>query len=173
MVLGESVFVNFEICSSISFSIVRCACSSGNSQITVEIWGVCGLRHAVNRTPSALPMSSGQRVCKIDSNSSHSSVEGKVLIKILVNIITLFSLERLLTGFKVALDIWLSKQIIIRSVKTALFVGTTLAFINHGDLIVSGSLTPQCWIKMGLTCLVPYSVASWTATKAKLDMLSA
>ena len=90
MVLGESVFVNFEICSSISFSIVRCACSSGNSQITVEMWGVCGLRHAVKRTPSALPMSSGQRVCKIDSNNSHSSVEGKVLIKILVNIITLF-----------------------------------------------------------------------------------
>jgi hypothetical protein len=90
MVLGESVFVNFEICSSISFSIVRCAFSSGNSQITVEIWGVCGLRHAVKRTPSALPMSSGQRVCKIDSNNSHSSVEGKVLIKILVNIITLF-----------------------------------------------------------------------------------
>jgi len=81
--------------------------------------------------------------------------------------------ERLLTGFKVALDIWLSKQIFIRSVKTALFVGTILAFINHGDLIVSGSLTLQCWLKMGLTCLVPYSVASWTATKAKLDMLSA
>ena len=85
--------------------------------------------------------------------------------------ITLFSLERLLTGFKVALDIWLSKQIIMRSLKTALFVGTILAFINHGDLIMSGSLTPQCWIKMGLTCLVPYSVASWVATKAKLDML--
>ena len=78
-----------------------------------------------------------------------------------------------MTGFKVALDIWLSKQIIIRSVKTALFVGTILAFINHGDLIMSGSLTPECWIKMGLTCLVPYSVASWTATKAKLDMLGA
>ena len=90
IVLGESVFVNFEICSSISFSIVRCACSSGNSQITVEMWGVCELRHAVKRTPSALPMSSGHRVCKIDSNNSHSSVEGKVLIKILVNIITLF-----------------------------------------------------------------------------------
>lgn len=99
MVLGESVFVNFEICSSISFSIVRCACSSGNSQITVEIWGVCGLRHAVNRTPSALPMSSGQRVCKIDSNSSHSSVEGKVLIKILVNIITLFFVGETLERF--------------------------------------------------------------------------
>ena len=76
-------------------------------------------------------------------------------------------------GFKVALDIWLSKQIIMRSVKTALFVGTILAFINHGDLILSGSLTPECLLKMGLTCLVPYSVASWTATKAKLDMLSA
>ena len=78
-----------------------------------------------------------------------------------------------MTGFKLALDIWRSKQIFIRSVKTALFVGAILTLINHGDLIVSGSLTPQCWLRMGLTCLVPYSVASWTATKAKLDMLSA
>lgn len=73
--------------------------------------------------------------------------------------------------FKIALDIWLSKQILIRSVKTALFVGTVLAFINHGDLIFSGKLTAECWMKMGLTCLVPYTVASWTATKVKLDTL--
>ena len=65
--------------------------------------------------------------------------------------------------FKIALDIWLSKKIFINSVKTAIFVGTTLAFINHGDLITSRALTPECLMRMGLTCLVPYSVASWTA----------
>ena len=70
------------------------------------------------------------------------------------------------------LEIWFSSQILNRSVKTATVVGTILAFINHGELIFSWSLTPQCWMKIGLTCLVPISVASWTATKAKLDALS-
>ena len=70
------------------------------------------------------------------------------------------------------LELWFSSQILSRSIKTALVVGTTLAFINHGDLIFSWSLTPQCWMKMGLTCLVPYTVASWTATKAKMETLS-
>ena len=73
--------------------------------------------------------------------------------------------------FKIALDIWLSKRIFINSAKTAVFVGTILAFINHGDLIMSGALTPECMMKMGLTCLVPYSVASWTATKAEIALL--
>ena len=73
--------------------------------------------------------------------------------------------------FKIALDIWLSKKILINSVKTAIFVGAILAFINHGDLIISGALTPECVIRMGLTCLVPYSVASWTATKAEMALL--
>ena len=50
--------------------------------------------------------------------------------------------------FKIALDIWLSKKIFIDSVKTAMFVGTTLAFINHGDLIISGALTSECVMKI-------------------------
>ena len=74
--------------------------------------------------------------------------------------------------FKIALDIWLSKKIFINSVKTAMFVGTIFAFINHGDLIISGALTSECVMKMGLTCLVPFSVASWTATKAEMALLS-
>ena len=63
-------------------------------------------------------------------------------------------------SFKIALDIWLGKKILINSVKTAMFMGTILTFINHGDLIMTGALTPECVMKMGLTCLVPYSVAS-------------
>ena len=65
----------------------------------------------------------------------------------------------------------MSKKILMNSVKTAIFVGTILALINHGDLIKSGELTPECVMKMGLTCLVPYSVASWTATKAEIALL--
>ncbi|MFL2845380.1 MAG: nitrate/nitrite transporter NrtS [Candidatus Puniceispirillaceae bacterium] len=49
----------------------------------------------------------------------------------------------------------MSKKILMNSVKTAIFVGTILALINHGDLIKSGELTPECVMKMGLTCLVP------------------
>lgn len=74
-----------------------------------------------------------------------------------------------MTNLKIALEVWLSKKILYRSVKTALVVGTVLAFINHGDLIIRGALTAECWIKMSLTCLVPYSVASWTATRAQME----
>ena len=73
---------------------------------------------------------------------------------------------------KRVLKIWFSSQILKRSINIAILVGTMLAFINHGELILSWSLTPQCWMKIGLTCLVPYFVASWTATKSKLEALS-
>ena len=76
-----------------------------------------------------------------------------------------------MTNLKTVLEIWFSRQIFIRSVKTALVVGVILAFINHGDLVVSGVLTPDCWIKMALTTLVPYSVASWTAMTAQMEKL--
>ena len=66
---------------------------------------------------------------------------------------------------KQVLEIWFSSQILKRSIKTAIVVGTILAFINHGDFIFSWSLTPQYWMKMGLTCLAPHSVASWTTTQ--------
>ena len=71
--------------------------------------------------------------------------------------------------FKIALELWLSKKIFYRSIKTTLFMGTISALINHGDLIIIGALTAECWIKMGLTCLLPYSVAAWTATRAQME----
>ena len=77
-----------------------------------------------------------------------------------------------MASLKIALDIWFSKEVFSRSVKVALFVGTILAFINHGDLIINGNLTPECWFKMGLTCLVPYSVSSWTAITNHLEKLN-
>ena len=82
-----------------------------------------------------------------------------------------FLVERLLTRFKVALDIWLSKKILINSDKTTTFVGKILAFINHRDLMISGTLTSECVIKMDLTCLVPHSIVPWTAKKAEMALL--
>jgi hypothetical protein len=45
-----------------------------------------------------------------------------------------------MAAFKIALELWLSKKILYRSIKTVLFMGTILAFINHGDLIIIGAL---------------------------------
>ena len=65
---------------------------------------------------------------------------------------------------RVALPIFFSKPVAIRAAKVAIIVGAILAFINHGGVILSGSITVECWIKMLLTCFVPYTVSSVTAT---------
>ena len=69
-----------------------------------------------------------------------------------------------MTNLRVALAIFFSKAVASRAVKVALIVGVILAFINHGGVILSGSITSECWIKMLLTCFVPYTVSSVTAT---------
>jgi hypothetical protein len=69
-----------------------------------------------------------------------------------------------MTNLRVALPIFFSKSVASRAVKVALIVGVILAFINHGGVILSGSITSECWIKMLLTCVVPYTVSSVTAT---------
>ena len=67
-------------------------------------------------------------------------------------------------NLRVASPIFFSKSVVSRAVKVALIVGAILAFINHGGVILSGSITLECWIKMLLTCFVPYIVSSVTAT---------
>ena len=69
-----------------------------------------------------------------------------------------------MTNLRVALPIFFSKPVASRAVKVALIVGIILAFINHGGVILSGSISSECWIKMLLTCFVPYTVSSITAT---------
>ncbi len=70
---------------------------------------------------------------------------------------------------KFAASVFLSWKVMKRSAIVALIVGTILAFINHGDLILTASLTPVCWIKMIATCLVPYTVSSVTAVLTALE----
>lgn len=70
---------------------------------------------------------------------------------------------------KFAVSVFFSRQVARRAAIVAVIVGTILAFINHGDLIVSGTLTATCWIKMVATCLVPYTVSSVTAVLAALE----
>jgi len=48
---------------------------------------------------------------------------------------------------------------------TALVVGTILAVINHGDVILQGEWPPV--LKVGLTYCVPYCVTTWGAITGK------
>jgi hypothetical protein len=60
-------------------------------------------------------------------------------------------------------SIALSRAVLGRALKVALFVGTILAFINHGEKIFSLSLSSKDWFKVILTYLVPYFVSTWSA----------
>lgn len=60
----------------------------------------------------------------------------------------------------------LSRGVVKRALTVALLVGTLLALINHGGKILAASLTPEDWIKIALTYLVPYSVSTWSAVRA-------
>ncbi len=52
-----------------------------------------------------------------------------------------------------------------KALLTALVVGTILTAINHGDAILAGDLPPV--MKMFLTYLTPYCVATWGAITGK------
>lgn len=60
----------------------------------------------------------------------------------------------------------LSRMVVTRAIKVAIIVGTILAFINHGEKILSMSLPSQDWFKVILTYLVPYCVSTWSAVGA-------
>ena len=70
---------------------------------------------------------------------------------------------------KFAVSVFFSRKVMKRSAIVSLIVGTILAFINHGDVILTASLTPVCWIKMIATCFVPYTVSSVTAVLGELE----
>lgn len=52
------------------------------------------------------------------------------------------------------------------AIRVALIVGSALALINHGDKLISGTLTSTAAWKILLTYLVPYCVSTWSAVKA-------
>ncbi|WP_444997145.1 nitrate/nitrite transporter NrtS [Aliikangiella sp. IMCC44359] len=64
------------------------------------------------------------------------------------------------------ISVALSKQVFIRAIKVAIIVGTTLAFINHGEKIITMSITPKGLFQIILTYFVPYLVSTWSAVKA-------
>jgi len=63
------------------------------------------------------------------------------------------------------LSLCAQSDIVVRSTKTSLFVGTMLAVINHGDKFMSGELDSSSLLKITLTYLVPYGVSTFAAVQ--------
>ena len=53
-----------------------------------------------------------------------------------------------------------------RALKVAMLVGSILAVINHGDAVISGNATAATWVRIILTFLVPYCVATFASVQA-------
>jgi len=57
-------------------------------------------------------------------------------------------------------------SVIRRSVLYAVVVGAILIVINHGDTILNGYATVSTWVKVFMTPLVPYAVATLSSVGA-------
>lgn len=59
-----------------------------------------------------------------------------------------------------------SREVVSRAFNVALLVGTLLALINHGEKIISLTLSSEDFVKVVFTYLVPYGVSTWSAVQA-------
>lgn len=66
------------------------------------------------------------------------------------------------------LQVAMRRDIVQRSAKVALVVGTILGLINHGDKLLAGTLDGESVVKILLTYLVPYSVSTWASVQTAL-----
>ena len=67
-----------------------------------------------------------------------------------------------------AISLWrhcLNPGILLTSLKTALLVGSMLAVINHYEAILGWSFTLVQKLKIAITYLVPFSVATYAAAR--------
>ena len=69
----------------------------------------------------------------------------------------------------IALRIFFSKRVATRAIKVALFVGTILTPINHGNVIFHDNLIFDYTAEMLSVYFMPYSVSSVTETNAKME----
>ena len=67
------------------------------------------------------------------------------------------------------LKLLLSPDIVARSLRISLVVGTILVLINHLDLLVAGKLSSALAGKILLTYMVPYAVSSYSSYCALKD----
>ena len=64
------------------------------------------------------------------------------------------------------LTLALSRTVVLQALKVAAVVGSLLALINHGDKLLSMTLSDGDWLKLLLTYLVPYGVSTYSAVGA-------
>jgi hypothetical protein len=58
------------------------------------------------------------------------------------------------------------RDVVIRSIKVAMVVGTILTMINHSDTILAFGINSQIMIKIMLTYCVPYCVSTYSSVGA-------
>ena len=66
------------------------------------------------------------------------------------------------------LGLILRRDVVGRSTRVALLVGTLLVLINHGDSLLAGRVTVTDCIKMLMTYCVPYCVSTYASVFAIL-----
>ena len=59
-----------------------------------------------------------------------------------------------------------SEQVVARSLKVSLVVGTVLVAINQGDLLISGQFGDPLFWKIPMTYCVPYAVSTFASVDA-------
>ncbi len=74
----------------------------------------------------------------------------------------------ILNRTKAALDLALRKDVISRSVRVALVVGSVLILINYADKILARMMAPSDFVKVVLTYFVPYFVSTYASVSALL-----
>lgn len=60
--------------------------------------------------------------------------------------------------------------VVRRALKYALIVGSILIIINHAEALVYGGISPNRFLKMGLTMLVPYFVSTASSVGALMEL---
>ncbi|MBL4831440.1 MAG: nitrate/nitrite transporter NrtS [Aliivibrio sp.] len=72
-------------------------------------------------------------------------------------------------NIKIWLSVATSNNVIARSTKIALIVGTILMFINQLDVLMAGEISLIILVKILLTYCVPYCVSTYSSVEAILS----
>jgi hypothetical protein len=59
------------------------------------------------------------------------------------------------------------REVVLRAIRVSIVVGTVLALINHGDVLLSGDMNGTALFKIILTYFVPFGVALYSGARAR------
>ncbi len=65
-------------------------------------------------------------------------------------------------------DIACRRDVVRRSARVAIVVGTILVLINYADRLIAGELVAADYLKMTLTYMVPYCVSTFASVSTWL-----